>query len=97
MGMPSRSMKLYDEYVTGVGQRLRVHNRKTCKGKHCVIHRPSKHPLANAPTLWRDDKGIMERICMHGIGHPDPDGLNHLPKDVQRTMSIHGCDGCCHA
>jgi hypothetical protein len=30
----------------------------------------------------------MERICPHGVGHPDPD-------DVFATDTVHGCDGCC--
>lgn len=34
----------------------------------------------------------MERICKHGIGHPDPDDLK-----VQSSWAegVHGCDGCC--
>jgi hypothetical protein len=39
------------------------------------------------PQNWREDRGIMERICPHGIGHPDPDDPT--------TDKIHGCDGCC--
>lgn len=30
---------------------------------------------------------MMERMCPHGIGHPDPD---EITLDV-----VHGCDGCC--
>jgi hypothetical protein len=26
-------------------------------------------------THWRDDRKLMERICPHGVGHPDPDDL----------------------
>lgn len=29
----------------------------------------------------------MERICPHGVGHPDPDDTN--------PDTVHGCDGCC--
>lgn len=25
------------------------------------------------PMNWRSDRGIMERICPHGVGHIDPD------------------------
>jgi hypothetical protein len=43
------------------------------------------------PQKWRGDKNMMERICPHGIGHPDPDEINlHLP-----SRKVHGCDGCC--
>lgn len=76
-------------YDTGTGQKLHVHNRADCKGEHCVIHNPSDHPLSHMPTHWRDDRLIMERICKHGIGHPDPDGL------LREVDGIHGCDGCC--
>lgn len=52
------------------------------------------------PTLWRGDRQLMERICPHGIGHPDPDHLAFIAKidgpDEARTESIHGCDGCCY-
>ena len=37
----------------------------------------------------------MERVCTHGIGHPDPDHIAFLPKDKCRWESVHGCDGCC--
>jgi hypothetical protein len=37
----------------------------------------------------------MERVCTHGIGHPDPDHIAFLPKDKRRWESVHGCDGCC--
>ena len=40
------------------------------------------------PQHFRDDRGIMERICPHGVGHPDPD--DYLAGD-----GMHGCDGCC--
>jgi hypothetical protein len=34
----------------------------------------------------------MERICPHGVGHPDPD---HVFYTKRMTDTIHGCDGCC--
>lgn len=75
-------------YVTGTGQRLTaVHKPSKCVGDHCVIHRPSDHNMRSWPTHWRDDRGLMERICPHGVGHPDPDDTN--------LDHVHGCDGCC--
>jgi hypothetical protein len=39
------------------------------------------------PQHYRYDRGMTERICPHGVGHPDPD---------DRTANgVHGCDGCC--
>jgi hypothetical protein len=34
----------------------------------------------------------MERICEHGIGHPDPDDRRIRTGE---DMGDHGCDGCC--
>ena len=80
-----------ESYTTGTGQKLQVHDKATCSGS-CPIHNPSDHPMINFPTHWRDDSEIMERICPHGIGHPDPDD-----KRVQENpvYEIHRCDGCC--
>jgi hypothetical protein len=69
-----------------------VHRPDTCKGPNCVIHNPSDHPLRQFPLHWRGDIGLMERICTHGVGHPDPD---HLAWDPREGMGIHGCCGCC--
>lgn len=46
------------------------------------------------PATWRDDRGIVERHCEHGIGHPDPDDAAYRATrgDVD---TVHGCDGCC--
>jgi hypothetical protein len=46
---------------------------------------------------WRDDRKIFERICPHGIGHPDPDDLEYRrKKGLPDSKGIHGCDGCCN-
>jgi len=80
--------------------RMRVHRRGDCKGEHCCIHNPSDHPLKDAPMNWRGDRALMERICDHGIGHPDPDDIEfkRLTRGdvVADAESVHGCDGCCH-
>jgi hypothetical protein len=67
-----------------------VHEEGTCHGPACPIHRPSDHPLKGAKQMWRMDKGIMERVCDHGIGHPDPDDYK-----ASAVTRMHGCDGCC--
>lgn len=80
-------------YTTGTGQLITgVHDPALCEGRPCTIHHPSGHHMRDWPTHWRGDGPFdiwhgMERICPHGVGHPDPDGL-----DPDR---IHGCDGCC--
>lgn len=80
---------------------LKVHERAKCEGGYCGIHNPSDHPLKDAPRNWRSDKAEMERMCPHGIGHPDKDGLNFSIQmatlNGQNTsyLGVHGCDGCC--
>lgn len=71
----------------GNGQVVSVHDSDKCKGDYCCIHNPSDHHMKDWPQLWRDDRGLMERLCPHGVGHPDPDDTN--------PDHIHGCDGCC--
>ena len=81
-------MRNDNEFVTGTGQTLRnVHAPSVCHGQWCLIHNPSEHSMRDFPTHWREDRGFMERICPHGVGHPDPDDPIADP--------IHGCDGCC--
>lgn len=79
-------------FLTGTGQRLtQLHDPAECEGRGCVIHHPSFHSMRLYRTHWREDRGIMERICPHGVGHPDPD--SPWPKDSYQW--VHGCDGCC--
>lgn len=64
-----------------------VHDPNLCAGRPCTIHNRSDHHMRHMPQHWRNDRRIMERICQHGIGHPDPDEID--------PDTIHGCDGCC--
>lgn len=87
-------------YVTGTGQKIvNTHDPALCEGRACVIHNPSAHYMADFPTHWREDRGIMERICPHGVGHPDPDDMAFIRStrgdDAASTEGVHGCDGCC--
>ncbi len=93
-------------WISGVGDVVHdVHSPDKCKGESCVIHNPSTHSMTHYPTHWRSREGLgrgygfMERICPHGIGHPDPDdtaflALSHS-NDWIATHLSHGCDGCC--
>jgi hypothetical protein len=71
----------------------RIHAERQCNGRWCVIHRPSPHHMRTWPLLWRDDRGIFERVCPHRVGHPDPDQTEYLR--VRGSSGVHGCDGCC--
>jgi hypothetical protein len=85
-----------EDYTTGTGQKIRVHNEEECKGEYCVIHNPSDHIMKDWPTHWRSDRSLMERICKHGIGHPDPDDLDFKKRmGYDDSQGVHGCDGCC--
>jgi hypothetical protein len=72
---------------------LHTHGPEKCQGRPCCIHHPSNHHMVHWPQNWRGDRGIMERTCSHGVGHPDPDDLRIQLKE---DSGIHGCDGCCN-
>jgi hypothetical protein len=57
-----------EEYKTGMGQIVSVHDKEKCEGEYCCIHNPSDHHMKDWPTNWRDDRFLMERICKHGVG-----------------------------
>lgn len=75
-----------------------VHDPMLCMGRACAIHnRPSNHRLKKAPLNWRVDRGILERICVHNIGHPDADAALYHESIGQGVQNVHGCCGygCC--
>ena len=76
-----------EKWTSGTGQKIMVHDREICEGQICPIHNPSDHHMRDWPTNWRYDRGMMERICPCGVGHPDPDD--------RAEDTIHGCCGCC--
>jgi hypothetical protein len=81
------------------GEEILAHRRKDCIGRHCAIHNPSEHVMSDFRQHFRTDRALMERICSHGIGHPDPDDLAFkrlvLGDDDADYEGVHGCDGCC--
>lgn len=73
-----------------------VHSDIHCRGRACVIHNPTNHSMIFLPLTWRSDRGIFERTCNHGIGHPDPDQFPYWKeKGVFEVEASHGCCGCC--
>ncbi len=79
----------------GEGVLVNIHDERLCAGEYCVIHNPSDHRMVDWPMNWRGDRGLMERTCPHGIGHPDPDALDYLERIGRSGEGVHGCDGCC--
>lgn len=82
--------------VTAVvnGLLTKVHAPSRCVGEHCWVHDPSDHHMVTWPVRWRDDRRIAERVCEHGVGHPDPDDAA-FHRRHGRDVTVHGCDGCC--
>jgi len=77
------------------GQWLNAHSKDDCTGP-CPLHAPSSHHMLTWVLVWRNDTGILERICPHEIGHPDPDTVAFLRnKPGTEYINAHGCDGCC--
>lgn len=71
-----------------------THSATGCLGQPCTIHNRTEHSMRAFPQHWRDDRGIMERICPHGVGHPDPDDYRVRLSPYE---GVHGCcqDRCC--
>lgn len=86
-------------YIGGGG---RTHTKEQCKAsrkagapKGCVLHRPTIHKLTGARQVLRAST-LIEDICSHGVGHPNPDSAAYLNwRDKSTSWDVHGCDGCC--
>jgi hypothetical protein len=84
-------------YVTGTGQKIvNVHHENSeCEKFGCVIHHPTD-PHQDWPTHWRSDRGIMERICPCGVGHPDADHMSYVRRTCGAEFAMwEGLHGCC--
>ena len=53
-----------------------------------------KKPVWAINQITRES-GLIEDICMHGIGHPNSEWLRKNDPQGKLGFSIHGCDGCC--
>lgn len=69
------------------GEKIFCHPPEACAGTACCVHNRSDHHMRGWAQHYLVDRGLIERICPHGVGHPDPDDL--------RADAVHGCDGCC--
>jgi hypothetical protein len=73
---------------------VNVHPQDLCAGGPCAVHNPSDHPMKEFRQHWRNDRAMMERICPHGVGHPDIDDYR-----IRNGLDsgIHGCcqEHCC--
>jgi hypothetical protein len=82
------------------GRLVFVHTLKRCKGIPgkipCVVHDPVAGSWDDLELIFRGDRGIFERICVHGVGHPDPNQIDFWKLAGQEFLGDHGCDGCCN-
>lgn len=74
----------------------RTHPLSACLGQACAVHAPSNHHMRDWPKLLRASS-LIERVCDHGIGHPDPDSMAWQETQGRGHLWVHGCDGCCAA
>lgn len=72
-----------------------VHTVSECEG-FCPFHNPSAHSMVSWPWLIRAS-ALVERTCVHGVGHPDPDSYEWMEANFPQggAWGVHGCDGCC--
>ena len=72
-----------------------LHDPDVCVAP-CIVHSPTDHHMRTWPLFWRWSRGVAERICTHGVGHPDPDQFAYWERTDQSWQSTHGCCGCCN-
>lgn len=84
------------ELGDGSGRVIQHHPQEKCEPGSCPFHRPSDHIMASWPMTLRES-GLIERVCVHNVGHPDPDSLSYFDRRDQGALGVHGCDGCCRS
>lgn len=72
---------------------ITCHDSDQCWGEVCSLHNRTAHHMRKYRQHWRGDRYLMERICEHGVGHPDPDDYTIMSRSP--GAGVHGCDGCC--
>ena len=72
-----------------------------------TIDKNMKKPAWAIQQIVRET-GLIENICCHNIGHPDPDSAKRIAlfhkeweqghctkQEAISAWRVHGCDGCC--
>lgn len=80
-------VRRFERWLYPLQVTLTTHTREHCAGSACCLHCRTDHGKRHWPQVYRTDRGFTERMCPHGVGHPDPDDVFADP--------VHGCDGCC--
>lgn len=93
---PEPSKVTHDQWTDALGVEYWVHRWNTSCTDGCAIHAPSDHPMKTWPQIMRADKRfLVERVCKHGCGHPDPDSIAFFEDNDVFDYHNHDCDGCC--
>lgn len=84
-------------YDLGGGYILKnLHKPYQCAGDLCIIHNVTQGPTKDWPLTYRLDRGIFERHCIHGIGHPAVEQLEFWRVANRGSEAVHGCCGVCN-
>jgi hypothetical protein len=76
---------------------IMAHEPGKCAAQTCTLHNRTDHGMRAFMQHWREDRGLMERICPHGVGHPDPDQWDYLVMTYgKRAAKVEFVHGCCH-
>jgi len=99
-GVGDNPATVYDVVIFATGLAL-THAGERCMGP-CAIHDPSDHHMRGMPALYRADRQIIERRCVHSVDHPDPDQVTYWQRVTMgpqeaAAQAVHGCcqDQCC--
>lgn len=88
-------MGTQEQHELESGQVLNTHAVDECAGTWCAIHKPQPGPWQEWPRMWREDRGIMERVCPHGVGHPIAEMYDWAIENNRGFDLIHGCCAEC--
>lgn len=91
---PKPTKATHDKWTDCTGTEYWVHRWSLECRNGCAIHAPSYHTTRDWPQLMRETF-LIERMCPHGIGHPDPDSVDFFERTGRDGWGVHGCDGCC--
>jgi hypothetical protein len=100
--MPKRAMydlQDPDSYdLVGMGTELiQVHPEWACVTESpdgCPIHAPSDHHMVAWDMHWNNETRLVERICAHGLLHPDPDSAAWWARHGYRWPHPCACRCC---
>jgi hypothetical protein len=82
-----------EQHLLELGQVINTHELDGCMGRWCAIHRPMPGPWSTWPRYWREDLGIMERLCPCPVGHPVAEMYEYTVAQGRMKKLAHICCG----